>query len=37
MRPNSPEIIASVQMQAPGTPADDVSILGAVRRLKDSF
>ncbi len=37
MRPNSPEIIASIQMQAPGTPTDDVSILGAVRRLKDSF
>ncbi len=37
MRARSPEIIASVQKQLPGTPADEVSILGAVRRLKDSF
>jgi hydroxyacylglutathione hydrolase len=37
MRPDSPEIIASVQKRAPGTPTDNVSILGAVRRMKDSF
>ncbi len=37
MRAHSAEIVASVQKQAPGTPTDDVSILGAVRRLKDTF
>ena len=37
MRAGSPEIIANVQKQLPGTPTDEVSILGAVRRLKDSF
>ena len=37
MRARSPEIIASVQKQLPGTPTDEVSILGAIRHLKDSF
>lgn len=37
MRAQSPEIVASVQKQLPGTPTDEVSILGAIRHLKDSF
>ncbi|MBW2412959.1 MAG: hydroxyacylglutathione hydrolase [Deltaproteobacteria bacterium] len=37
MRVDSPELIASVQKAAPGTGTDGVSILGAVRSLKDSF
>ncbi len=37
MRVDSPELIASVQKAAPGTATDGVSILGAVRRMKDHF
>ena len=37
MRVDSPELIASVQKAEPGTTADAVAVLGAVRRMKDSF
>lgn len=37
MRVDSPELIASVRKLLPGTPADPVSVLGAVRALKDKF
>ncbi len=37
MRADSPELKASVMKAAPGTADDPVSILAAVRRLKDSF
>jgi hydroxyacylglutathione hydrolase len=37
MRVVSPELIASVQKAEPGTGTDGVSVLGAVRRMKDRF
>jgi len=37
MRPNSPEIIASVRERYPGTDEDPVTILGRVREMKDGF
>jgi len=37
MRAASPELLANVRKQLPETPADPVSVLGAVRALKDRF
>ena len=37
MRAHSPELLASVRAQLPETPADPISVLGAVRALKDKF
>jgi hydroxyacylglutathione hydrolase len=37
MRAHSPELVASVRKQLPDTPLDPVSVLGAVRALKDKF
>ena len=37
MRVVSPELIASVQKAEPGTHTDGVSVLAAVRRMKDRF
>lgn len=37
MRAASAELLASVERERPGTAADPVSVLGAVRSLKDSF
>jgi hydroxyacylglutathione hydrolase len=37
MRAASPELLASVRKLLPDTPADPVSVLGAVRTLKDRF
>ena len=37
MRAHSPELVASVRARLPETPADPISVLGAVRALKDKF
>ncbi len=37
MRVDSPELLANVRKLLPGTLADPVSVLGAVRALKDKF
>jgi len=37
MRAHSTELVANVRKQLPGTAADPVSVLGAVRALKDKF
>lgn len=37
MRVDSPELIASVQAAEPQSQSDGVSVLGAVRRMKDRF
>ncbi len=37
MRPDSPEIIASVRERYPDSDDDPVTILGRVREMKDSF
>ena len=37
MRASSAELYASVRKQLPDTPSDPVSVLGAVRALKDKF
>jgi hydroxyacylglutathione hydrolase len=37
MRTQSRELVASVSAALPGTPGDPVSVLGAVRALKDKF
>jgi hydroxyacylglutathione hydrolase len=37
MRAHSAELVASVRKALPATPADPVSVLGAVRALKDKF
>src|SRR5258705_13874136 len=37
MRAHSPELVASVRARLPETPTDPISVLGAVRALKDKF
>ncbi len=37
MRTSAAELVASVRAQLPGTSSDPVSVLGAVRALKDKF
>jgi hypothetical protein len=37
MRAAAPELLANLRKQLPDTSADPVSVLGAVRALKDRF
>jgi hydroxyacylglutathione hydrolase len=37
MRAHAPELVASVRARLPETPTDPISVLGAVRALKDKF